>query len=383
MQRVLRLLVFLLPPLFCLLPSRSSAVDHQALANRISPDSIRSSVERLVSFETRFAGSDSGSAAATFLLKKLSSFGYVAERDSFELNVSRRINGQDFLLQGEVGVNIIGRKPGARGNRVVIVGGHYDSISLDRSPQDQGIAPGADDNASGVSAVLEIARVLADVDLDADVLFAFWGAEELGLIGSAHFAAAARARGDSIRAMLQIDAIGSRSLDFPNAFTLETVSGYASIAQVVADAARAYTGVFSRNNSGGDLFVTRSGCGCSDHQSFISNGFPGIGIFQYFWNPESHIHTSRDTLGIVDVEFIAEIARASAVATVQLSEPPTIAGDFDNSGTVDFDDFLIFAAVFGFPASTGEIIRFDLDSNGNIGFSDFLIFARNFGKTIQ
>ena len=93
-------------------------------------------------------------------------------------------------------------------DRYVIVGGHFDSIALDRTPGTQDVAPGADDNASGVAAVLEIARILSQVELDATVIFAFWGAEELGRIGSSHFASQARARGDSIRVMFQLDSIG-------------------------------------------------------------------------------------------------------------------------------------------------------------------------------
>ena len=54
---------------------------------------------------------------------------------------------------------------------------------------------------------------------------------------------------------------------------------------------------------------------------------------------------------------------------------PTLAGDFNGSGKVDFDDFFLFADAFG-----GSDPAYDLDGDGGVNFNDFFIFADNFGK---
>ena len=62
------------------------------------------------------------------------------------------------------------------------------------------------------------------------------------------------------------------------------------------------------------------------------------------------------------------------------STPKTGASpDFDGNGRVDFDDFFLFAAVFG-QRATGESARYDLDGNGQVDFNDFFLFAEKFGK---
>ena len=86
-------------------------------------------------------------------------------------------------------VNILGMIPGKRSDEYVIVGAHFDHLGCDPELEGDQIYNGADDNASGVSAVLQIARAFAesgDVP-ERNVIFAFWDGEELGLLGSRHF----------------------------------------------------------------------------------------------------------------------------------------------------------------------------------------------------
>ena len=82
--------------------------------------------------------------------------------------------------------NVVATKIGSTAPEYhILVGGHYDSIA---SGGLAGIsAPGADDNASGTAAALEIARLLAGVELDATVEFVLFTAEEIGLLGSLEY----------------------------------------------------------------------------------------------------------------------------------------------------------------------------------------------------
>ena len=71
----------------------------------------------------------------------------------------------------------------------VICGAHYDSWNADGTEPDTIRSPGADDNASGVAGIMETARILSNYTFDRTLIFANWCAEEIGLIGSAAYAA--------------------------------------------------------------------------------------------------------------------------------------------------------------------------------------------------
>jgi Zn-dependent M28 family amino/carboxypeptidase len=106
--------------------------------------------------------------------------------------------------------NVVATLPGTDedSGRTLVVSGHYDSVNsvfLDVT----GSAPGADDDASGVAAVLELARVLSHYKFRATIVFLAVTGEEQGLHGSTHWAQAAKARDADIEAMLDNDIIGS------------------------------------------------------------------------------------------------------------------------------------------------------------------------------
>ncbi|MBP6065122.1 MAG: M20/M25/M40 family metallo-hydrolase [Bacteroides sp.] len=85
--------------------------------------------------------------------------------------------------------NVLGMIPGKRTDEYVIVGAHFDHLGVDVTLNGDCIYNGADDNASGVSAVLQIARafVLSGKKPERTVIFAFWDGEEKGLLGSSYF----------------------------------------------------------------------------------------------------------------------------------------------------------------------------------------------------
>jgi hypothetical protein len=97
-------------------------------------------------------------------------------------------------------------------NRVYVVSGHYDSRCTDvlNFTCD---APGADDDASGVAAVLELARVMAKRQFDATIVFMAVAGEEQGLYGSTFFAQQAKAAGLDVEGMFTNDIIGSSTSD--------------------------------------------------------------------------------------------------------------------------------------------------------------------------
>jgi leucyl aminopeptidase len=365
-------------------PSRVSADvdDIREILSRVNADSMMSTIDRLVAFDNRFMGSDSNWAAVAWLGERFSEMGYTVTLDSFQVNVNRLVLGHRYILTDLTQVNVVARREGLLSpEKKIVLGAHYDSISLDRDQDDQGFAPGADDNATGVAAVLEIARLLKDVQTGSTVEFVLFGAEELGLVGSDARAARALEESEDIILMMGLDVLGTRSEVFPDAFTLDTTSRGSSLAEQIADAAETFTDVFARDGSSNSrIMVTGTGCRCSDHQSYLDHGFPAIGVFQFFTNPAPHINTTTDTIENVDIGYAAAITQAVLAGTLEISGFPSLSPDFDGSGVVDFADFLSFAEVFGTDPVLPEDEVFDLDSDGAVGFSDFLIFAENFGR---
>lgn len=85
--------------------------------------------------------------------------------------------------------NVLGMIAGRNPAETVVIGAHFDHVGYDASLEGDQIYNGADDNASGVSAALQIAKAFAEsgIQPERNVIFAFWDGEELGLLGSKYF----------------------------------------------------------------------------------------------------------------------------------------------------------------------------------------------------
>ncbi len=367
--------------------------DIQSLVEGILEDSIRAVGERLVGFRTRFVGTNSNRSAGDWISARLLNAGYPEVRfETFTISLDRTLLGRRFILDGVEGRNIAVIKPGVlRPEKFVLLGAHYDSINLSNpgsvTQPDTIYAPGADDNATGTAVVLEIARLLSSIDLDLSVVFILFDGEELGLWGSRSYAELIRERGDDISGVLNVDAVGTRSAEFPDAFTIDTSSLSLDLAEEIVQAAHDYTELIPRNRAGTGPFElistgTREGCNCSDHQAFLDLGYPAVGIHQYF-GAVSRINTDRDTLEAVDFSMATEIGRIVLAAALRVAGFPGRSPDFNGDKIVDLPDFFLFERGFG--SRQGEIefeSRLDLDRDGFVGLEDFFLFAGMFGRVL-
>lgn len=133
------------------------------------------------------------------------------------------------------GVNVIGRKPGTQNpEQQILVAGHYDHIPG---------CTGADDNASGTAATLEVARVLATREFPRTLIVACWDEEEVGLLGAEAYAAEANANGDQILFNWNFEMIGF-SDDAPDSQTVPAGFELLFAEQVTALEANQYRGDF-------------------------------------------------------------------------------------------------------------------------------------------
>ena len=195
-----------------------------AVLTQISPEAIRSTDSVLVSFGTRHTMSDTLSstrgigAARRWIHSRLSAYSrdcggcLRVEYDTATVVVDRHPDKPAIM-----NVNVLAWLPGRDTTRVVVLGGHYDSCvcsaggamaRFDTATD----APGADDDGSGTSAVIELARVFSRAfprGLDATIVFALYAGEELGLLGSTAFAQRLHRSGYRVVAGMTDDIIGN------------------------------------------------------------------------------------------------------------------------------------------------------------------------------
>ncbi|MGC9521348.1 MAG: M28 family metallopeptidase [Anaerolineae bacterium] len=149
--------------------------------------------------------------------------------------------------------------------RIVVLGAHLDSISTNSDPAQ--VAPGADDNASGVAAVFAAAVALTRYDLPFTLRYVLFTGEEQGLDGSAAYAEAMVTAGEEIIAMLNLDMIGYNSGAKPEPIMqLHTRSGDVGISDRAI--ARVFTEVVATYNLALVPEIIVGGTSASDHASF-------------------------------------------------------------------------------------------------------------------
>ena len=191
----------------------------RALLREIDPDRIEATVRKLVSFGTRHTLSVQDDpargigAARDWLLAELRSYAQAsggrmtAELQSYVQEPASRIPTATRIT------NVLATLRGSvTPERVYVVSGHYDSRVTDVMDATSD-APGADDDASGVAVVLELARVMARRRPASTIVFAAVAGEEQGLYGSAYLAQQLKAAGTDVQGMFTNDIVGSATAD--------------------------------------------------------------------------------------------------------------------------------------------------------------------------
>jgi hypothetical protein len=329
---------------------------------QVSAQRIQANIEKLVSFQTRLtlsaqdpdsikAGHGIG-AAREWIREEFERYSrdcggcLEIKSDSFTEAPTARIPKPTVITN--VYVVLKGTDPeGAR--RIVLVTGHYDSRNSDTFDV-SGIAPGANDDASGTAVSLECARVLSKLKFPATIMFLTVAGEEQGLNGSAHFAKMAKEQGWNIQAVLNNDIVGGNrdpqqdsgvvrvfSEGVPIAATDaevrmirnlggESDSASRQIARYVAEVSRTYqTAVKPLLEFRLDRYL-RGG----DHISFNEQGYAAVRFTEYREDYHRQHQNVRTENGIeygdvprwVNSDYVANVARINAAALASLASAP-------------------------------------------------------------
>ncbi|MEE9441743.1 MAG: M28 family peptidase [candidate division Zixibacteria bacterium] len=255
------------------------------LISGILEDSLYSYDTHLESYPPRVSGSQSAKDSRDWIFNKLIEFGYDSVVvDTFEATIYSELTECYNIIAYKVGT--------VMPDHHVIVGAHKDAYYG---------SPGADDNGSGTCGVLEIARILKDVDTDLTFVFSLYSGEEQGKLGSWHYANEAKDRGDSIVYMFNLDMIGN----FENTNDVSMHYGsqmeYTDLWYDLADSLVNLTGHYDGANSR------------SDHYPFQQNGYQVTFLIEYIFS--DYYHKFQDSTVYMNFDYVTRIVK-SALATV-------------------------------------------------------------------
>lgn len=188
-------------------------------------------------------------------------------------------------------LNVVAELPGDDPSETYMVLGHYDSLN-DLSGPDQSEAPGADDNASGVAGMVEIARLLSQRRLSHPVRFFATNVEEVGLQGVKAFGRRLGEEGTSITGAYNLDAIGSAA--HGTQLVLNGDAGSAWLEEILVD-------VNERFGLGQSLLVRQNPVIVADDNYLRDAGVPTILMARELFGWSSVLHTPADTIETVDM----------------------------------------------------------------------------------
>ena len=270
---------------------------YQDRVNQITQNNINSYLTEFAAFGVKTTGSANNNNAFNWLKNKYLAFGYS----------EAQISENAFSYNGNTTKNLILTKTGTKyPNTYVIVCGHYDTIA----------GPGVNDNGSGTSIILEMARILKDVPTEYSIKFINFTGEEQGLRGSQNYVNTV-VNGTNpkmnIKLVFNIDQVGGVAGEVNNTITCErdtsnspSTNNAASntVTQELMNCVTLYS----------PLQTNLSYAYGSDYMPFQSNGEVITGFYEY--NESSQPHSSGDTYANMDPVFVYNVAKA-ALGAVQ------------------------------------------------------------------
>jgi hypothetical protein len=286
------------------------------LTRQIQPDRMREVVAHLSAMPNRNTNNATLTEAAQYIAEQYRKIpGLQVEIMKYTLPKGSRIPVEKGVVE------VVATLPGETDRRV-IVGGHFDSINMQEPANLDAVAPGANDDLSGMSQAMECARVMAQYKWKNTLVFVAFSGEEQGLYGSRALARRAKAEGWKIDAVLSSDIVGSSvSLNGQSdkhhvrVFSEESpLHNSRELARFIEWNSRGKlrgfspTLVFRRDR------FQRGG----DHSSFNAEGYTAVRFTEAF-EEFTRQHTKDDRLEFVDFNYLANVARLNLLTAAALA----------------------------------------------------------------
>lgn len=303
------------------------------VADSISEENISKTIKALQDFGTRNTLSEQNSdkfgigGARRYIFNEFSKIkGLKVSYDSYFLPKQGRRIVKDIELH-----NIVAVKEGeSKKERIIIVNAHYDTISVSKDGkfhyEDWDTpAPGANDDASGVSALIEIARVISEFETEATIHFIAFAGEEQGLVGSTLYAGKMKSLSKNVEAVITMDMIaniagGNGFLESGRVRVFSDDPNDSPSRELARYVKRISESIIPSMNVDLIFRADRFGRG-GDHTPFVLEGFPGIRFTEAREN-YSVQHSPKDVIDNLSVPYCANVARIVAVSVLSLAMSP-------------------------------------------------------------
>jgi peptidase M28-like protein len=286
-----------------------------SILDQVQLDNLKETVYDLSSFYTRHTESEKIDDVASWLTEKLQNicgrevyihnFTHAPNGENDDDDVDSQQNQHQEKLPSYHLKNIVCEKLGST-NNTIIISAHYDS-RMEDIENITARAPGADDNASGVSALLEVARILSNASLQHSIIFVLFPGEEQGKWGSTQFADYINKLNVDLDLLINLDMVGF-SPEETNDFLIEYDSGNVvqendkyslAVANFIINIAENHT----------DLNATLGLVGNSDYLPFEALGYTVIGLHDDGVTKNPKHHTTNDTPDLLDYEYLTSVTR--------------------------------------------------------------------------
>lgn len=294
---------------------RTSASSRATLA----PDSlaIRRDIDYLASpaLAGRLTGTPGNDSAAAYIARRYAALGLRAAAPSYLQRFVARPPAHNGVSASLPTQNVFAVLPGrdpALAGQYIVVGAHFDhlgtSIEGAMDPDDRNaVRRGADDNASGTAAVMELARLFAASPTRRSIIFANFSGEEEGLLGSAYFADHAPVSLDSIGAMINFDMVGRLRNDNLIVFGVATATEFPALLDSANTATRL------KISGQGDGF------GPSDHSSFYAKNIP---VLHFFTGSHEEYHRASDLPATINAAGEARVVHLAERVIRDIADRP-------------------------------------------------------------
>jgi len=282
------------------------------------------------------------------------------------------VSFQSFFLIGGASYNVIGERRGfAYPEDIYIIGAHMDSTS----PQSTTLAPGAEDNASGTAALLEIARVLQDRQPASTIRLIAFSGEEQGLVGSSAYVSYLQNSShelDHVKGVYIMDMIGYTS--DPNYLHVVLESRNPSLYPWMGDLRDHLTSVAATYTTL-HVFVS-NGVSGSDHVPFLYRQVPAVLLIGAEAREYPYYHTTEDLPSHVVPVQGAEIIKLLVATLADRPGVLCILGDLNCDTVVEVAELVELAAHWrGRTGAPGYDARYDLNRDGRINVVDVELAA--------
>lgn len=306
--------LFLFLPLFFLPFLLTGDERTNALKNGISIENLRGHVKNLQFDRNPYDHFEELGKAAQHIYNEFSKAGL-------------RVWEESFQWEGEKYHNIVAEKRGLESpDRIFILGAHYDTVPG---------SPGADDNASAVAILLEVARNIQKVNLGSTIRLIAFSLEEYGFIGSTYYAERARREGEKVTGMISLEMVGFTHSKqnyphyinpkyYPNVGDFIGIIGNEGSKALLEKVYRSFRRYVPQLPSE-LLLVPGNGDGMeevrlSDHSPFWDQGFPALMITDTAFLRNPNYHLSSDTIETLDFEFMRKVAVGIFYSIVELAK---------------------------------------------------------------